>query len=309
MAEKSTLDLLRDVNKDIDTANRTLDAAGRAVSGGAELFGFPSATAGKKAPASGTAPTGGLELQGVQGASVLESAVQTVGGKKYFSVPAPNGTRIIIPRQVSSTGQERYLGAHALESVINLMNGSEKCGNIVVLDESKRPSQKYYDIGPEGQIFLKGTNKEIKVYDQTTSTPSVPLSEKEFDILKKALSTQTNDVTHFKTTKDRGYAEDSTAEKGSWFSRNWWKILLGLVIAGGIAWGGVAIHNNRLKKKEKKAAQAAAAASNTNENANTNSSQNSSASTGTNTASALTGTNITNESANLTVTQNSGNSL
>ncbi|MBQ8251429.1 MAG: hypothetical protein IJY92_05915 [Alphaproteobacteria bacterium] len=308
MAEKSTLDLLRDFNKDIDTANKTLDAAGRAVSGGAELFGFPSATAGKKAPASGTAPTGGLELQGVQGASVLESAVQTVGGKKYFSVPAPDGTRIIIPRQVSSTGQERYLGAHALESVINLMNGSEKCGNIVVLDSSNQPSRQYYDIDPEGRILLKGTNKEIKLSHEG-SNASVILSEKEFDILKKALSTQTNDVTHFKTTKDRGYAEDSTAEKGSWFSRNWWKILLGLVIAGGIAWGGVAIHNNRLKKKEKKAAQAAAAASNTNENANTNSSQNSSASTGTNTASALTGTNITNESANLTVTQNSGNSL
>lgn len=308
MADNTALDFFNNINRNINTANKTLDSAGRAVTGGAALFGVSDTTPDKKNAASAATPTSGLELQGVQGVSVLESAVQTAGGKKYFSVPAPDGTRIIIPRQVSSTGQERYLGAHALESVMNLMNGSEKCGNIIVLNAQRQPSALYYDIGPEGQIFLKGTNKELKLSHEG-SNASVILSEKEFDILKKALSTQTNDVTHFKTTKDRGYAEDSTAEKGSWFSRNWWKILLGLVIAGGIAWGGVAIHNNRLEKKEKKAAQAAAAASNANENSNTNSSQNSSANTSSNTSSALTGTNITSEPVNLTGTQNSGNSL
>ena len=186
------------------------------------------------------------------------------------------------------------------------MNGSEKCGNIVIFDASNKPSLQYYDIGPNGEIFLKGTNKEINLSHEG-SNASVILSEKEFEVLRKALSTQTNDVTHFKTTKDRGNAEDSTSEKGSWFSRNWWKILLGLIIAGGIAWGGIALDNKHKEKKEKKAAQAAA-------NANVNESSNTAEQTSTqnntpNTSSALTGTNITNEQANISTTSNTGNSL
>ncbi len=298
------------LNRVQDIANTTTDAlraSSRAYTTGTGLLGLDGKPTGRT-PSPTPTSASGLELSAQQGASVLESPVQISNGKKYFSVPAPTGTRIIIPRQVSSTGQERYLGAHALESIINLMNGSEKCGNIVVFDASNKPSLQYYDIGPNGEIFLKGTNKEINLSHEG-SNASVILSEKEFEVLRKALSTQTNDVTHFKTTKDRGNAEDSTSEKGSWFSRNWWKILLGLIVAGGIAWGGIALDNKHKEKKEKKAAQAAAAASNANENSNTNSSQNSSANTSSNTSSALTGTNITNEQANISTTSNTGNSL
>ena len=296
------LNAVNTINGGISDVNNTLRAGQRAYNNGMRLVGAD----GKPVP---TPSAQGLELQGQQGASVLESAVQLSNGKKYFSVPAPTGTRIIIPKQVSITGQERYLGAHALESIMNLMQGSEKCGNIVVLNNQRQPSPLYYDIGPEGEIFLKGTNKEINLSHEG-SNASVILSEQEFDVLKKALSTQTNDVTHFRTTKERGDAEDSTAEKGSWFSRNWWKILLGLIIAGGIAWGGIAIHNNHKEKKEEKAAKAAA--SNTNSNANEASNANqqaTAANTGTNTTSALTGTNITNEQTPLTNTNTGGNSL
>ncbi len=290
------------INSGINDVNNTLRASQNAYNKGMRLVGAN----GKPAAAPSSQ---GLELQGQQGASVLESAVQLSNGKKYFSVPAPTGTRIIIPRQVSSTGQERYLGAHALESVMNLMQGSEKCGNIVVLNNQRQPSSLYYDIGPEGEIFLKGTNKEIKLSHEG-SNASVILSEQEFDVLKKALSTQTNDVTHFRTTNERGNAEDSTAEKGSWFSRNWWKILLGLVIAGGIAWGGIAIHDRQKRKKEEKAAKATASNVTTNSNETSNTSQQATAANaGTNTSSVLVGTNITNEQTPLANTNTAGNSL
>ena len=301
------MDAFNSANNSIKSVNNTLKAGERAYNSGMRLVGADGKPVSQAAPSTGTVPQQGLELQGQQGVSVLESAVQLSNGKKYFSVPAPTGTRIIIPRQISITGQERYLGAHALESIMNLMQGSEKCGNIVVLNDQRQPSSLYYDIGPDGEIFLKGTNKEINLSHEG-SNASVILSEQEFDVLKKALSTQTNDVTHFRTTNERGNAEDSTAEQGSWFSRNWWKILLGLVIAGGIAWGGIAIHNNRKEKKEKKAAQASTNTTNINEATNC-SQQVTTTNTGTNTASMLTGTNITNEQAALTSTTNSGNSL
>lgn len=294
---KTANDVFKTTTKSVNDINSTLRAGERAYKSSSRLIGADGKPAPKQT-ANTPAPSGATASQTPQNASVLDSPVQISGNKKYFSVPAPIGTRIIIPQAISSTGQERYLGAHALESIMNMMQGNEKCGNIVILDASNKPSQKYYDIGPEGEIFLKGTNKEVKIYDATASTPSVPLSEKEYEVLKKALSTKTNDVTHFKTTQDRGNAEDSTAEQGSWFSRNWWKILLGLVVAAGVAWGGIALYNNHKEKKEEKAAQTQ---QKTNSNENTNSN--------TNSGNALTGTNITNAQEDIIKANSYSNSL
>lgn len=287
-------------NKIIRTVNRTTKSA-TGLLGGASSGGSKS----KKAPTQTSVP----QQTAPQGTSVLDSQVQIVNGKKYYTVPAPTGTRLIIPQKISRTGQERYIGAHALESIMNLMDGNEKCGNIVVLDETQKPSALYYSSDAEGNICLKGTNKKINL-QADGSNASVILSEKEFESIAKALRTKTNenDIAYFKTMQERGDAEDSRAESGSWFSRNWWKILLGLVVAGGIAWGGIAIYNNRQEKKEEKKLQQAIQNAQANENSNTNTSVNQASVA---TASAgLTGTNITNDTGITTgLTNQNGNSL
>lgn len=298
------IDAVGDTASDVTSTFKDFQRTGRQVE---NAFGMgkqsskQASSASQQADSQQTAP---------QGTSVLDSQVQMVNGKKYYTVPAPTGTRLIIPKEISRTGQERYIGAHALESIMNLMDGNEKCGNIVVLDETQKPSALYYSSDAEGIIYLKGTNKEVKIYDGTTSTPSVPLSEKEFESIAKALRTKTNenDIAYFKTIQERGDAEDSSAESGSWFSRNWWKILLGLVVAGGIAWGGIAIYNNRQEKKEEKKLQQAIQNAQTNENSNTNATANQASVASANTG--LTGTNITNEQVSTqTNLTNQGNSL
>lgn len=304
-----------DIKSGINTMNKwsqTARQGQRAVNQFGSVFGL----AGNEKTAAQAAKQGVPAMQqavitGGQAApqGVLNSPIQNVSGKKYYTGLAPIGTRLIIPKELSSTGQERYLGAHALESIMNLMQGNEKCGNIIVLDAQGTPSTQLYQRSEDGNILLKGTQKEIKV-DST----SIMLSEEEFAAIKEALNKKTNDVTYFKTSKELGNAEDSTAQKGSWFSQNWWKILLGLVVAGGIAWGGIAIYNNHKEKKEKK--QVAAAQSQTttaSDNSATNNQspvQTAALASATNTGSALSGTNITNESslqANINI--NSGNSI
>lgn len=286
---------IRKGNKAIKTGNSAIKVLEGASSGGSKS----TSSKAKKAPTQTSVP----QQTAPQGTSVLDSPIQN----GYYTIPAPTGTRLIISQEMSSTGQERYLGAHALESIMNLMQGNEKCGNIVVLDKTKKPSALYYSSDAEGNIYLKGTNKKINL-QADGSNASVILSEEEFAHIKEALQTKTNDVTYFKTTQERGDAEDSRAESGSWFSRNWWKILLGLVIAGGIAWGGIAIYNNRQEKKEEKKLQQAIQNAQANENSNTNTSVNQASVASANTG--LTGTNITNEQINTqTNLTNQGNSL
>ena len=299
------VDALSDTTRDVTGTFNKAQRAGKQV-GNALGMGKQSS---KQAPSASKQAPSTPQQTAPQGTSVLDSQVQMVNGKKYYTVPAPTGTRLIIPKKISRTGQERYIGAHALESIMNLMDGNEKCGNIVVLDETQKPSALYYSSDAEGNICLKGTNKKINL-QADGSNASVILSEKEFESIAKALRTKTseNDIAYFKTMQERGDAEDSRAESGSWFSRNWWKILLGLVVAGGIAWGGIAIYNNRQEKKEEKKLQQAIQNAQANENSNTNTSVNQASVA---TASAgLTGTNITNEQINTqTNLTNQGNSL
>ena len=198
---------------------------------------------------------------------VLDSQVVDASGKRFFQNSAPTGTRLIMPREFSSTGKERYFGANVLESIMNLRDGKENCGNIIVMAANGGPSPAFYDRGPNGEILLKGTNKEVKI-NADGSNASIRLSETEFLTAVKALDTQTAEKTYFKTSADKGDAANSTATEGSWFSRNWWKILLGMVVAAGIAWGGIEILNHRKESKDKKAAKAALSAA-TNENTNT----------------------------------------
>ena len=206
-----------------------------------------------------------LPDQNAQSGSVLSGGVQEINGKRYFVNPAPKGTRLIIPAKISSTGQERYIGAHTLESIVNLHQGNPKCANVIVFGAGNKPSSAFYDFGPNGEIFLKGTNKQIS-FDE--KDPPVKLSETEYISIVQSLNQKTNDVTYFKTNADLGEAENSKASSPSWFSQNWWKILLGLAIAGGLAWGGIAIYNKNRDKPSQKFSANTNSSSNSNQNSN-----------------------------------------
>lgn len=249
----------------LDQLNRNVRAASNIVTQGANLAGTlglngtPAPQSSNARPASPNANQPAL-MQGPT--SVLSGGTQVVDGKRYFVNPAPKGTRLIIPANVSSTGQERYIGAHVLESITNFHEGNARCANMIIYGTDNKPSATFYDFGPNGEIYIKGTKNQIN-FD--AKDPPVQLSETEYIAILQSLKQNPSDVTYFKTTADRGDAENSKASTPSWFSQNWWKILLGLVIAGGLAWGGVAFYNNR---KEKKAERAAAATTSSNQNDN-----------------------------------------
>ncbi len=235
--------------------------------------------------------------------SVLSSGTQIIDGKRYFINPAPKGTRLIIPARLSSTGQERYIGAHVMESITNMNNKNPKCANVIVFDTNNKPSSTFYDFGPNGEIFLKGTTTQIQ-FDQ--KDPPVQLSEAEYISIIQSLNQHPAEITYFKTTAAKGDAENSTASSPGWFSRNWWKILLGLAISAGIAWGGIAIYNHKNEKDEKKERTTAS----TTANQTSVSSINEQAIAQT-TASALSSAqNITNQTnSQLTLTNNNSNSM
>ena len=266
---KAVTTLGNNTDKLIGTAGKLAGVGSGAKSGKATASYGSGRTAGKQAPApAGNQPalpdntTPMTNADGYPDYDVLGSMVVDQNGKRYFKNAAPNGTRFIIPRSFSSTGKERYLGANALESIMNLRDGKPNCGNIIVLGPDNKPSQYLYDQGPNGEIFLKGTQEKISI-NADGDNASVRLTEQEFACAVKALQDTTSEKTYFKTNQANGNAENSTATAGSWFSRNWWKILLGLVIAGGIAWGGIEILNHRKESKAKKADALAKAASST----------------------------------------------
>ena len=254
-----------DVQEQIREASDTLTQVDRA----ADTAGNIASTLGMGALFSGAASGMGMfaneaNLQGGQpqaaNPSVLSGGTQVVDGKRYFVNPAPKGTRLIIPAHISSTGQERYIGAHVLESITNFHQGNARCANMIIYGANNKASDKFYDFGPNGEIYLKGTKTQIQ-FDPKDHP--VQLSETEYIAILQSLNQNPSDITYFKTTAERGEAENSKASTPSWFSQNWWKILLGILIAGGIAWGGVAFYNNR---KEKKAERAASTATTSNQN-------------------------------------------
>lgn len=299
-------------NQAMTDVNRTMSGANRVVNQTATLtnaLGVGSTqvqtnTAHAPMPrASSPAPAGVA-----QNPMVLTSQTEIVNGRRYYTVPAPKGTRLIIPQNISSTGQERYLGSHVLESIINMNSGNAKCANVFVCDAAGRPSPQVYDVAQNGDIFLKGTQNKIN-FDK--DDPPVQLSEMEYASIIQSLKTQTNDVTYFKTTADRGNAENSTASSPGWFSRNWWKILLGLVIAGGLAWGGVALYNKHKDDKAKKAAQSLASSlTNTCENTAEKQAAETQTAAQTTAQGLSTAQNITNQTADQAImTNNNSNTL
>lgn len=179
---------------------------------------------------------------------VLGSPTQQKGNKTYYTNTAPAGTRIIIPAAISSTGKERYLGINAVTSILNMAEKKEGVGNIVVVDESNKPSLKYYDQRSDDQILIKGTNIRANV-ESTGSSASVRLSETEYEAVLKALKTKSDKVIYYKTSSKSGEAEDSDNDSSTWLGRNWWKVLIGLVAVGGLAWGGIAWYKHNTRSK------------------------------------------------------------
>ncbi len=251
------------MSSSLDQLNRDLRSASNVVIQGVNLVGTLglSGTTPTQSPTPRPAPSNQTPPANIQGpTSVLSGGTQTIDGKRYFVNPAPKGTRLIIPAHVSATGQERYIGAHVLESITNFHQGNSRCANMIIYGANNKASDKFYDFGPNGEIYIKGTKNQIQ-FDP--NDPPVQLSETEYISILQSLNQKPTDVTYFKTTADRGDAENSKASTPSWFSQNWWKILLGLVVAGGLAWGGVAFYNNR---KEKKAERSSSVATTSNQN-------------------------------------------
>lgn len=188
-------------------------------------------------------------ILGSSSTDVLTSEIVTENGRRYFKNTAPAGTRIIIPAVLSSTGQERYLGKCAVTSILNLSEGKEGSGNIVVLGANGLPSEKYYDIDSNGDVFIKGTKKPAHNSIEGDNK-SVVLTEQEYESVVDALNKKSDEVVYYRTTEERGQSEESTRDTPSWFSRNWWIVLLGAVAVAGATWGGIALYNRHQKKKE-----------------------------------------------------------
>ncbi len=258
MTSNDFSDTLREANATVTQAGKLADTTGN-IASSLGIGAFISSVPSYMGMFANEANLQGGQPQATN-PSVLSGGTQVINGKRYFVTPAPKGTRLIIPAHISSTGQERYIGAHVLESITNFHQGNARCANMIIYGANNKASDKFYDFGPNGEIYLKGTKTQIQ-FDP--KDPPVQLSETEYIAILQSLNQNPSDITYFKTTAERGEAENSKASTPSWFSQNWWKILLGLVIAGGLAWGGVAFYNNR---KEKKAERAASTATTSNQN-------------------------------------------
>ncbi len=240
-----------DVNSGLNSVDRATRAGGKVVGAAGDVLGAGASMVGGSG--SNASPKGGATSAKANtpvtplasSSTVLGSPIQVIDGKTYFSAVAPEDTRIIIPQEISSTGQERYLGVNAATSLVNLIEKKDGAGNVVVLDETGKPSMKVYDVGPNGEVFIKGTNIKVNMDAQK----SVRLSEKEFDAVVNMYNSKTQNPTYFKTSKESGAAEDTDTDSSSWFGRNWWKVLLGAVAIAGITWGGIAWYNHNTRSK------------------------------------------------------------
>lgn len=161
----------------------------------------------------------------------------------------PSGTCIIIPAAYSITGQDRFLGRGAYQSLVNMMNGSGECNNVIIVDANGNPSPNIYDQTAAG-LVLKGTQTPVKFnYEDINGvkTPAaVALSETEFQAIAQGMQKQGKDK--FKTS-DQGEAED--ADNRSWWAR-WWQVV---VATATIAIGGLItfLLVKKSRKKEKSA--------------------------------------------------------
>ncbi len=182
--------------------------------------------------------------QSVQYASGSGQPVQTQAASII-----PSGTCIIIPSTYSITGQDRFLGRGAYQSLVNMMNGSGECNNVIVVDANGNPSPNIYD-QTAGGLVLKGTQTPVKFnYEEINGvkTPAaVALSETEFQAVANGMQKQGKDK--FKTS-DQGEAED--ADNRSWWAR-WWQVA---VATATVAIGGLItfLLIKKSRKKEKSA--------------------------------------------------------
>lgn len=247
---------VNDVMNDASRASRAVNRVTKPIKNAAQSRQKAQVQTAQAGQTSSPTPTASSNMgyvtpssaAGTSYTDVLGSPTEQSGDKTFYTNTAPAGTRMIIPAALSSTGRERYLGTNAVASILNLDEKKKGAGNIVVLDADGKPSLKYYDQGPNDQILIKGTNIPANV-KADGSGASVRLSEAEYEAILQSLKTKTDKVTYYKTSSESGKAEDSDNDSSTWLGRNWWKVLIGMVVVGGLAWGGVAWYKHNTRSK------------------------------------------------------------
>lgn len=227
------VDTLTEYQKTINTAQKTANAASNIVKKGTKLVN----TAAKPFN-TGNGKTAVSSMPAVRAAGSTGEQV------------APEGTCIIIPASVSSTGQPRYIGAEAYNSIVGMINGQETLANVVVVGADQQPSSLVYDKTPQG-TFLKGTNVPIEIQmEGDGKLKGVILSEKEYESCVKGIQSTDQNVKKFSTSSELGKAENANLQ--SWWKRNLEIIIPALIFIVG---GGILYFICRKQKKQTKSAQ------------------------------------------------------
>lgn len=183
------------------------------------------------------------------GTPIKTSQTAMTGTAPIAASVIPNGTCIIIPAAYSLTGQDRFLGKGVYQSLVNLMNGSSDCNNVIIVDAYGNPSPMVYDQTPNG-LFLKGTQTPVQFnYEEKNGVKApaaIALTETEFQAVATGMQKQGKDK--FKTS-DQGEAED--ADNRSWWQR-WWQVVVatGIAVVGALA---TYLIVRKYRKKEKNA--------------------------------------------------------
>ncbi len=208
-------DTMHDISNATDDANKTLTNTSDVIQKAGKITGVSAL------------------INNQQNAKQATTKSTTASAQSSASI-IPSGTCIIIPATYSLTGQDRFLGKGAYESLVNMMNGSGECNNVIVVDANGNPSPNVYDQTPNG-LVLKGTQTPVKFnYEENNGvkTPTaVALTETEFAAVANGM--QKKGKGKFKTS-DQGEAED--ADNRSWWAR-WWKVVVAVatVAIGGLA--------------------------------------------------------------------------
>ena len=157
-------DTMHDISNATDDANKTLTNTSNVIQKAGKITGVSAL------------------INNQQNAKQATTKSTTASAQSSASI-IPSGTCIIIPAAYSLTGQDRFLGKGAYESLVNMMNGSGECNNVIVVDANGNPSPNVYDQTPNG-LVLKGTQTPVKFnYEENNGvkTPTaVALTETEF---------------------------------------------------------------------------------------------------------------------------------
>lgn len=243
---------MKEITSTANTVSQTVGSVNRVVKAGNNLMGttLGGGNASPMPKAAGNPVTAGAGLAAPAAPGVTVPAA-TPG------LTAPNGTCIILPSDISQTGQPRYLGKNAYQSLMNIMsqNPDGVCSDVVILDANNLPSALVYDQTADGKLLLKGTQipVDIKKADDGTYA-AVPLSEKEFASVQEGMKTQGPGKFN---VSDKGEAED--ADSRSWFERNWAAIVSSFAVICGAL--GAWLMIRKYKKSQKNAKNTTAALS------------------------------------------------